>query len=115
MPHYDLDLFVIGARFGGRARLSAGGRSGREGGRGRGTFTSAALASTPVAFPHTLSGREEKTLMKLQKHVTLYGYYGHAFGQGVVKRAFAGAGADYGYLELAYPVPTWTRQRASSI
>ena len=53
--------------------------------------------------------------MKLQKHVTLYGYYGHAFGQGVVKRAFAGAGADYGYLELAYPVPTWTRQRASSI
>ncbi|TMA40837.1 MAG: hypothetical protein E6J81_19315 [Deltaproteobacteria bacterium] len=42
-------------------------------------------------------------------------YYGHAFGQGVVKRAFAAAGADDGYLELAYPVPTWTRQRASSI
>ena len=38
-----------------------------------------------------------------------------AFGQGVVKRAFAAAGADDGYLELAYPVPTWTRQRASSI
>ena len=27
-------------------------------------------------------------------------YYGHAFGQGVVKHTFAGADANYGYLEL---------------
>lgn len=29
-----------------------------------------------------------------------YAYFGHVFGQGVVNRAFAGSGANYGYVEL---------------
>jgi hypothetical protein len=33
------------------------------------------------------------------KHLTLYGYYGRAFGQGVVSSNFAGNNADYGYIE----------------
>lgn len=40
--------------------------------------------------------------MQLWKRLSAYFYYGHAFGQGVVKRTFAGAGADYGYVELAW-------------
>ena len=34
--------------------------------------------------------------------LTAYAYYGHAFGQGVVRATFDGAQADYGYLELTY-------------
>jgi hypothetical protein len=32
--------------------------------------------------------------------LTLYTYYGHAFGQGIIHHAFAGADADYGYMEV---------------
>lgn len=35
----------------------------------------------------------------LNRHLEVYGYYGHAFGQGVVSAAFDGNDADYGYLE----------------
>ena len=38
----------------------------------------------------------------LCKQLTAYGYYGHAFGQAVVKSTFAGAGANYGYLEMTF-------------
>ena len=34
--------------------------------------------------------------------LTAYAYYGHAFGQGVVRGVFDGSQADYGYVELAY-------------
>ncbi len=33
------------------------------------------------------------------KHLSVYGFYGHAIGQGVVSSNFAGNNADYGYLE----------------
>jgi hypothetical protein len=33
------------------------------------------------------------------KHLTLYGYYGHAFGQSVISANFLGNNADYGYIE----------------
>ncbi len=33
------------------------------------------------------------------KHLTLYGYYGHAFGQAVISANFDGNNADYGYIE----------------
>lgn len=36
----------------------------------------------------------------VNKHVALYGYYGHAFGQGVVAANFRGEDADYGFVEL---------------
>lgn len=35
----------------------------------------------------------------VNKYLTLYSYYGHAIGQGVVSANFAGNNADYGYLE----------------
>ncbi len=38
----------------------------------------------------------------LLKQLTAYAYYGKAFGQGVVKTTFAGASADYGYVELTF-------------
>jgi Alginate export len=38
----------------------------------------------------------------LLRQLTAYAYYGHAFGQGVVKGTFVGAAADYGYVELTY-------------
>lgn len=34
------------------------------------------------------------------RQVTLEGYYGHAFGQGVVSGTFAGTDTDYGFMEL---------------
>jgi hypothetical protein len=36
------------------------------------------------------------------EHVTVYAYYGHAFGQSVVRTTFAGTGANYAYLEVTY-------------
>jgi len=33
------------------------------------------------------------------KHLSVYTYYGHAFGQGIVSANFVGDSADYGYLE----------------
>jgi hypothetical protein len=33
------------------------------------------------------------------RHMTVYGFYGRAFGQGVVSSNFAGNNADYGYIE----------------
>ncbi|HVO24910.1 MAG TPA: alginate export family protein [Candidatus Margulisiibacteriota bacterium] len=35
----------------------------------------------------------------VNKHLTLYSYYGRAIGQGAVSANFAGNNADYGYLE----------------
>lgn len=35
----------------------------------------------------------------MTKHVHVYGYYGHAFGQGAISRNFAGTGSNYGYIE----------------
>jgi hypothetical protein len=40
--------------------------------------------------------------VQIWKQLGAYLYYGHAFGQGVVKQTFTGAGADYGYLELTW-------------
>ena len=36
----------------------------------------------------------------LAKHLSCNTYYGHTFGEGVVRTTFAGAEADYGYVEL---------------
>jgi hypothetical protein len=36
----------------------------------------------------------------LRRQLSAYAYYGHAFGQGVVRSNFAGTGANYGYLEV---------------
>jgi hypothetical protein len=38
----------------------------------------------------------------LLRQLTAYAYYGHAFGEGVVRKTFAGSQADYGYVELTY-------------
>jgi alginate export protein len=35
----------------------------------------------------------------VNKHLTLYTYYGRATGQGIVSASFAGNNADYGYME----------------
>lgn len=55
------------------------------------------------------SGRRElaqlvdaSATIMLPSQFTLGLYYGHAFGQGVVRGTFAGAGADYGFAELTY-------------
>jgi Alginate export len=40
--------------------------------------------------------------VSITPQLSMYAYYGHAFGQGVVKGTFDGAGADYGYLEATY-------------
>jgi hypothetical protein len=40
--------------------------------------------------------------VSILKQLTAYAYYGHVFGQSVVKSTFAGANANYGYLELTY-------------
>jgi hypothetical protein len=40
--------------------------------------------------------------VNLLKQLTAYGYFGHAFGQGVVKKTFAGSDANYGYVELTF-------------
>ena len=40
--------------------------------------------------------------VNILQQLTMYGYYGHAFGQGVVRETFEGKDADYGYLELTY-------------
>jgi len=40
--------------------------------------------------------------VSLLKQLSAYAYYGHAFGQGVVKSSFAGAEANYGYFELTF-------------
>ena len=33
---------------------------------------------------------------------TTYAYYGHAFGQEVIRQAFVSPGADYGYVEMTF-------------
>jgi Alginate export len=38
----------------------------------------------------------------LTDFLTIYGYYGHVFGQEVVKNTFLGENADYGYLEATF-------------
>jgi alginate export protein len=38
--------------------------------------------------------------IEVMKHVTLNAYYGHAFGERVVQASFAGADADYAYVEM---------------
>jgi hypothetical protein len=38
----------------------------------------------------------------LTQRLSFYGFYAHAFGQGVVDATFAGNDADYGYLELTF-------------
>ena len=40
--------------------------------------------------------------LSLLQQLTAYAYYGRAFGQSVVKTSFAGAAANYGYVELAF-------------
>ena len=40
--------------------------------------------------------------IQVWKQLGAYLYYGHAFGQGVPKQTFEGAGADYGYVELTW-------------
>ena len=37
---------------------------------------------------------------QFHSRVAVYGYYGHAFGQSIVSRTFAGKQLDYGYVEL---------------
>src|SRR5438477_285879 len=38
--------------------------------------------------------------VELGRQLSLNAYYGHAFGQGVVRTTFAGADTDYGFVEL---------------
>jgi hypothetical protein len=40
--------------------------------------------------------------VSLLDQLTAYAYYGHAFGQDVVRNTFPGTGANYGYVELTY-------------
>ena len=40
--------------------------------------------------------------LALHRRVTLGGYYGHAFGRDVVRASFAGADADYGFVEVTF-------------
>lgn len=40
--------------------------------------------------------------LQIFKQVSAYAYYGHAFGEGVVKKTFSGNQGNYGYVELAY-------------
>jgi hypothetical protein len=40
--------------------------------------------------------------IRLHERLTAYLYYGHAFGQGVVRSAFSGNDANYGYVDLIF-------------
>jgi hypothetical protein len=40
--------------------------------------------------------------IRLHERLTAYLYYGHAFGQGVVKSTFPGKDANYGYVDLTF-------------
>ena len=40
--------------------------------------------------------------VKLHERLTAYLYYGHAFGQGVIRNTFAGSDASYGYVDLIF-------------
>jgi hypothetical protein len=61
------------------------------------------FAGLPAGGRHELAHLVDTSVaVSLLKQLTAYVYYGHAFGQGVVKSSFAGAGADYGYVEMTY-------------
>jgi hypothetical protein len=40
--------------------------------------------------------------IRLHERLTTYLYYGHAFGQGVVRNTFPGKDANYGYVDLTF-------------
>ena len=40
--------------------------------------------------------------IRLHERLTAYVYYGHAFGQGVVRNTFPGKDANYGYVDLTF-------------
>jgi hypothetical protein len=61
------------------------------------------FAGTPSANRRELAYLADVALtVQLWRKLSTYLYYGHAFGQGVVKRTFGGADADYGYVELSW-------------
>jgi hypothetical protein len=61
------------------------------------------FAGSPAAGRHALAHVADLSLtVTLPWSVTLGGYYGHAFGGGVVGATFAGRDADYGFVEATY-------------
>jgi hypothetical protein len=61
------------------------------------------FAGSPAAGRHDLGHLVDLSLtVALPWSVTLGGYYGHAFGGGVVGATFAGRDADYGFVEGTY-------------
>jgi hypothetical protein len=61
------------------------------------------FAGLPASGRHELAQLVDASVtLSLLKQLTAYAYYGRAFGQGVVKATFAGASADYGYVELTF-------------
>jgi hypothetical protein len=59
------------------------------------------FGGVPANGRHELSYLADLELSyTLNRHVTFYAYYGHAFGQGIVNASFVGKDADYGYLEM---------------
>jgi hypothetical protein len=60
-------------------------------------------AGIPSSDRHELAHVVDASVtVVLPSQLTLGLYYGHAFGQGVVRGTFAGADADYGFGELTY-------------
>lgn len=59
------------------------------------------FSGTPTGGHRELAHLVDASLAAtLHERVTLYLYYGHAFGQGIVARTFAGKQLDYGYAEV---------------
>jgi hypothetical protein len=72
-------------------------------GGGATNSTTFGFAGLPAGGRHELADLVDTAVtISLLKQLTAYVYYGHAFGQGVVKTSFSGAGADYGYIEMTY-------------
>jgi alginate export protein len=58
-------------------------------------------AGSPANGRHGLASLADLSVtLALWRQVTLAGYYGHAFGGGVVGESFAGRDADYGFVEM---------------
>jgi hypothetical protein len=61
------------------------------------------FAGTPSSGRNELAHLADVSVtVQLTSHATLGCYYGHAFGEGVVRGTFAGSDADYGFGELTY-------------
>lgn len=61
------------------------------------------FTGTPAHGQRDLGNVADCTVsVALPRRLALTAYYGHAFGGAVVRRTFAGADANYGFVELAY-------------